>query len=43
MKQDYKIKLCLNFNEVNKLQNDIKAKQIAEIWKILISLTGENR
>lgn len=33
--------LCLNFNEVNKLQNDVKGKQIAEIWKILVMLTGE--
>lgn len=39
--QNKSFPLCLNFNEVNKLQNDIKAKQIAEIWKILISLTGE--
>ncbi|EMG51057.1 hypothetical protein G210_3411 [Candida maltosa Xu316] len=33
--------LCLNFHEVNKLQNDLKGKQVAEIWKILITLTGE--
>ncbi|KAG7663763.1 NIC96 [[Candida] subhashii] len=33
--------LCLNFNELNKLQNDMKSKQISEIWKILIELTNE--
>ncbi|RLV93687.1 Nucleoporin NIC96 [Spathaspora sp. JA1] len=33
--------LCLNFNELNKLSNDLKSKQISEIWKILIELTNE--
>ncbi|RCK55393.1 Nucleoporin NIC96 [Candida viswanathii] len=39
--QDRHFPLCLNFNEVNKLQNDVKGKQVAEIWKILVMLTGE--
>ncbi|KAK6465116.1 Nup93/Nic96-domain-containing protein [Scheffersomyces coipomensis] len=33
--------LCLNLGELNKLQNDLKSKQISEIWKILIELTNE--
>ena len=33
--------LGLNFAELNKLQSDLKSKQICESWKILIDLTNE--
>ncbi|KAK6454640.1 Nup93/Nic96-domain-containing protein [Scheffersomyces xylosifermentans] len=33
--------LSLNFAELNKLQNDLKSRQITEVWKILIELTNE--
>ncbi|KAI5952005.1 NIC96 [Candida jiufengensis] len=33
--------LCLNFYELNKIQDDSKSKQIAEIWKILQNLVEE--
>ncbi|KAK6204411.1 Nup93/Nic96-domain-containing protein [Scheffersomyces amazonensis] len=33
--------LCLHLGELNKLQNDLKSKQISEIWKILTELTNE--
>ena len=33
--------LCLNFFELNRLQEDLRSKQICEAWKILQGLTGE--
>ncbi|ABN64780.2 predicted protein [Scheffersomyces stipitis CBS 6054] len=33
--------LSLNFSELNKLQNDLKSRQIADVWKNLIDLTNE--
>lgn len=38
---DEPFSLCLNFYELNKLQDDLKSKQVAEAWKILQNLTLE--
>ncbi|KAI3403728.2 NIC96 [Candida oxycetoniae] len=39
--RDKAFPLCLNFYELNRLQDDLKSKQICEAWKILQGLTGE--
>ncbi|KAI5953823.1 NIC96 [Candida margitis] len=38
---DEPFSLCLNFYELNKVQDDSKSKQVAETWKILQNLTSE--